>query len=94
VPSSAFAATGKVSVYDRSADSGNIVSRAFCPACGAPVYSTNSAMPQLVFIRASSLNDPEVFVPRMSVYVDRAPSWDAPAGGLPSFVEMPPAPPG
>jgi len=39
-------------------------------------------MPGMVFVRASSLDDPEMFKPLMVVYTDRAASWDKmdPAG--------------
>lgn len=89
-PADSVKVTGKVSVYAAPADSGNMVERAFCPTCGAPIYSTNAAMP-LIFLRASSLDDPEVFAPQMVVYASRAPSWDR-IGGLPTFDVMPPAP--
>lgn len=90
VPRDAVAVTGAVTRYDRSADSGNIVSRAFCPTCGAPVCSLNSAMPQLMFIRASSLDDLEVFKPQVVVYASRAASWDHVDPKLPAFPKMPP----
>ena len=61
VPRAAVTLSGRVTTYDRPADSGNMVSRAFCPVCGSAVYSLNAAMPQLMFIRASSLDDVEVF---------------------------------
>jgi hypothetical protein len=86
---SAVSVTGEVTLYDRSADSGNMVTRAFCPACGAPVYSLNSASPELIFLRASSLDDPEIFKPQMVVYTKRAPSWDQPDPNLPGFAAMP-----
>ena len=70
VPKSAVSVTGEVTTYDKAADSGNIVSRAFCPACGAPVFSLNAAMPDLIFIRASSLDDLEVFKPQIVVYAE------------------------
>jgi hypothetical protein len=89
VPSAAYRVAGRLSAYDRPADSGNIVSRKFCPTCGAPVHSTNSAMPDLVFVRASSLDDPEPVMPQVNVYVSRAPSWDRPDPALPGFAEMP-----
>jgi hypothetical protein len=76
--------------YDAPADSGNIVSRGFCPTCGSAIYSSNSAMPGMIFLRASSLDDPEVFQPQMVVYTKRAPSWNVIAGALPSFAAMPP----
>ena len=89
VPQQAVTVTGEISAYDRPADSGNIVSRAFCPKCGAPVYSTNSAVPDMLFIRASSLDDLEVFKPQMIVYASRAASWDHMDTNLLSFATMP-----
>jgi hypothetical protein len=82
--------TGEVTHYDKPADSGNVVSRAFCPACGSAVYSINSGMPGMIFPRASSLDDPEVFQPQMVVYTSRGPSWDQIDANLPSFEGMPP----
>jgi hypothetical protein len=85
--------TGEVARHDRPADSGNIVTRCFCPVCGSPVCSTNSGWPGMVFIRASSLDDPEAFRPQMIVYDSRRPSWDAIVADLPRFAGMPPARP-
>ncbi|MDP6704997.1 MAG: GFA family protein [Alphaproteobacteria bacterium] len=90
VPKAAVAVTGPVTVYDAPADSGNIVSRAFCPTCGGPVYSLNSGMPEMIFLRASSLDDPEVFKPQFVVYTSRAASWDHVDPSIPSFATMPP----
>ncbi len=89
VPETAVTITGKLTVYECPADSGNIVSRAFCPACGAAVYSVNSSMPDMIFLRASSLDDPEMFKPMVVVYASRAPSWDHMDPDLPSFGTMP-----
>ncbi|MBL8670715.1 MAG: GFA family protein [Alphaproteobacteria bacterium] len=89
VPRAAFAVTGRLTTYARPADSGNLVTRAFCPTCGSPIYSTNAAMPDLVFPRASSLDDPEAIKPQMVVYASRAPSWDVVDPALPSFATMP-----
>ena len=90
IPDTALRVTGEVRFYDAPTDSGNTVSRGFCPTCGSAVYSTNSGMPGMVFPRASSLDDPEAFKPQMNVYTKRAPSWDRPDADLPSFEEMPP----
>lgn len=91
VAESNFSVQGDVSFYDRPADSGNVVSRGFCPGCGSPVFSRNSGMPGMVFVRASSLDDPDRFQPAMIVYSSRAPSWSRMDPGLPTFAEMPPA---
>lgn len=93
VPRATVSLTGKVSEYVSPSDSGNMVTRAFCPTCGAPVYSTNAAMPDLIFLRASSLDDLEVFQPQMVVYASRAASWDHMDPGLASFAVMPDMPP-
>lgn len=90
VPAAAISFSGETSAYARAADSGNEVTRRFCPNCGAAVYSTNAAMAGMVFVRASSLDDPEAFKPQMIVYASRAPSWDVMDSNLPSFAEMPP----
>lgn len=90
VPKDAVSITGAVTIYDRPADSGNMVSRAFCPNCGAPIYSINSAIPDLIFIRASTLDDLEVFRPQVVVYASRAASWDYVDPELPTFATMPP----
>jgi len=86
----AISVTGDVKFFNSPADSGNEVSSGFCPNCGSTVYSKNSGMPGMVFLRASSLDDPEVFQPMFAVYASRAASWDKPAADLPAFDEMPP----
>ena len=89
VPEAAFSVSGSVKFFDKPADSGNIVSRGFCPNCGSPIYSRNSGMPGMVFVRASSLDDLEAFKPQMVVYTDRAASWDHIDPDLPRFAAMP-----
>lgn len=93
VPADALTVSGEVKFHDRPADSGNMVSRGFCPVCGSAIYSTNSAMPGMAFIRASSLDDPDLIAPQMTVYASRAPQWARldPAG--PVFDTMPPGGP-
>lgn len=76
VPKAAVTVAGEVTVYESAADSGHTVGRAFCPTCGSPVFSVNSSMPEMIFPRASALDDPEVIAPSMVVYTSRAPSWD------------------
>lgn len=89
IPADAFTVSGEVRIYDRPADSGNMVSRGFCPTCGSAVYSTNSGREGMVFPRASSLDDPDAVTPQMIVYSSRAASWDHMDPDLPAFAEMP-----
>jgi hypothetical protein len=82
--------TGETKAYERAADSGSVVSRHFCPNCGSALFSKNSGMPGILFLRASSLDDPEIFKPQMHVFVGRAASWDRRDPDLPAFDKMPP----
>lgn len=89
VPEEGLKVTGALKFYDRPADSGNIVSRGFCPKCGSAILSRNAAMPGMAFLRASSLDDPDAVTPQMIVYKSRAPAWDRMDASLPAFAEMP-----
>lgn len=89
IPEDALTVTGEMRFYDRPADSGNIVARGFCPKCAAAIYSKNSGMPGMVFVRGSSLDDLEIAKPQMIVYASRAPSWSQLDPELPTFAEMP-----
>jgi hypothetical protein len=82
--------TGEAQAWDMTADSGKVKTRAFCPICGAPVYMTFSAMPDLFTIRAASLDDPSRYVPQVVTYASRAPVWDHVDPALPAFAAMPP----
>lgn len=89
VPETGLTITGEVKFFDKPADSGNVVSRGFCPNCGSAVYSTNSAFDGMVFLRASGLDDPNAIQPQMTVYGSRAPAWALLDQDKPVFPEMP-----
>ena len=57
-------------------DSGHEKVRAFCPTCGTPVYLTFVAMPELIAVHATSLDDPSQFNPQMVTYGIRGHAWD------------------
>jgi hypothetical protein len=89
-PDDAVSVDGEIKEYHSTADSGADVTRAFCPTCGAGVYARNASMPQMIFVRASTLDDPSIFTPELVVYASRAPAWDPVSQGLPAFPEGPP----
>lgn len=47
-------------------------------------------MPDMAFLVASNLNDPDQFKPDVSLYVSRAVSWDSANPHTVHFEEMPP----
>jgi hypothetical protein len=80
---------GETSRWDMVADSGNVKTRAFCPACGAPVYMTFTAMPDLFTVHAASLDDPGRYQPQVVTYGLRGHVWDCVDPMLPKFEKMP-----
>jgi len=88
-PGAAVKVEGKATHWDKAADSGNIVTRAFCPKCGSPVYSRNSGMPDFFFVRAASLDDPARYMPQMVVWTSSGFAWDYLDPALPRFAKMP-----
>ncbi len=83
--------TGAATRRDVVADSGNVKTHAFCPACGSPVYLTFAAMPDLFTVHAASLDDPSRYAPQVVTYGVRAPAWDHVDPALAKFETMPPA---
>jgi len=90
VPKQTFEQSGELKFYGVTTDSGNQSLRGFCPECGSPVINTNTGFPDLAFIHAASLDDPERFKPSLVVYQSSALSWDMLDENLPSFSQMPP----
>ncbi len=76
VPVETFTLTGELRFFDQQSDSGNIVSRGFCPVCGSPVLNRNSGYPDMRYIHAGSLDDPSVFKPDAVVFSESAQPWD------------------
>jgi hypothetical protein len=80
---------GEPKYYTVMAESGNEVSRGFCTNCGAPMFSLLSAMPDMIAIKASSLDDPSIFKPTMNVFLSSAQPWAPISKDLPGFAKMP-----
>jgi hypothetical protein len=88
---SAVKLSGAATHWEMASDSGNRKTRAFCPACGAPVYLTFAAMPDVFTVHAASLDEPERFKPQVVTYTAHGFSWDTLDPALPKFDKMPPA---
>jgi len=89
-PSKAVTVVGKLSNYRSIADSGSVMNRRFCPKCGTPVFSEAEARPHLIFVRAGTLDDPELARPAVTIWRSQAPSWACIDETLPSVDGQPP----
>jgi len=86
VPAEAFRLLrGEPQRYSVTADSGHTAHRAFCGACGAPLFASSSARRGFIGVRAGSLDDPSGFTPQVEVWTASAQPWDHLGADVPHF---------
>lgn len=91
LPADTITFSGEMKAYEHKSDSGNTLTRSFCPDCGSSIVSQSTGMPGMAVVRVSSFDDPNRYSPMMVVYNKRAASWDKQQADIPHFDEMPPA---
>lgn len=74
-PSDAIEVSGELTCFESAADSGNRISRHFCPACGCHLFASSSASTQFRVVRLGTLDDPSSVVPSINMWVSSAPAW-------------------
>ena len=89
-PAAAVTIEGTLTEFRGVADSGNVMHRTFCPVCGTQVTSAAESRPHLLFLRAGTLDDPEVARPAMTIWTSTAPSWACIDTRLPALAGQPP----
>lgn len=85
-----FRITGETADHVSTADSGNVMHRRFCPACGTPLFSQSEARPHLIIARGGTLDDPELAKPQGVIWTDSAPAWACIDPDLPATPGQPP----
>ncbi|WP_370689271.1 GFA family protein [Phenylobacterium sp.] len=86
LPRAAFRLTrGALRESRTLADSGILVGRSFCEACGTGISAFNPRVADLIPISAGSLDDPDRFSPHAHVWLRSAPAWHAVDRTLPCF---------
>ena len=89
-PSNAITIEGEMKDYRSVADSGNVTHRRFCPTCGTSLFSEAEVRPHLIFVRAGTLDDPEIAKPAATIWTSSAPSWACMNENLPKIERQPP----
>ncbi|MGH6926637.1 MAG: GFA family protein [Propylenella sp.] len=74
-PRENVASEGRSSTFLRKADSGNTITFHFCPDCGATVFWTIDAQPDLTAVAVGAFADPSFPAPRFSVFESKRHSW-------------------
>ena len=83
--------SGKIKGYTKIADSGKKITREFCPECGSPLFTKAEAFPRIVWIKAGSLDEPELVRPSHQTWTQMAVNWAYVDRNLPAFVGNSPA---
>ncbi|MDY6956836.1 MAG: GFA family protein [Pseudomonadota bacterium] len=92
VPEDTLSIRGTLAEYTKSADSGNRVTREFCPSCGTHLFARSAARPHLRVLRAGNLDEPASIRPQLNIWTASAPAWACMDPAL-SGVPHQPAPP-
>jgi hypothetical protein len=94
-PSDGVTITGELKEYGSMGDSGQPVSRFFCPNCGSRIMSKATVMPGMSIITLGTLDDPDAIGPvGMALYAKRKRVWDPIDPSIQAFDTFPPQPPG
>lgn len=91
-PTDAVAITGELRDYASTADSGRKMHRRFCPTCGVHLFSAAEERPQMLVVRAGTLDDPSIAAPQAAIWTRSAPAWAHIDPELPHFDGQPPPP--
>lgn len=92
VPADALMVSGALAEYVKTADSGNEVTRQFCPRCGTHLFAKSSARPQFRVVRAGNLDEPSSIRPGMNIWAASAPDWACLDPALERIEQQAPAP--
>ncbi len=83
--------SGQTTEFMSLAASGNEMHRRFCPTCGTSLFSQATCRPDLVVVRAGTLDDPAPARPDSFIWTASAPEWGLTAPDVPHFPHHVPA---
>lgn len=89
VPSESLTLDGELSSHTVDTDSGNQVTRKFCPRCGSPILSELSANPAMTVLKAATLDDPGWLKPTFHIWTASSQPWAETTDELPKFEKSP-----
>ena len=84
-----FRLTGRVAEHKYQSENGNEVTRAFCPACGSPLFGRNSGMDGFVTVTLGTLDDAAEFAPQVAIFARNRRPWDVMDEDLPTYDAQP-----
>ncbi len=91
-PTDSIQITGTTSEFSSRGESGNLVSRRFCPQCGCHLFADSTGRVGLTVVRLGTLDDPSSIRPVANIWSASAPAWACLDPGLPRIERQPPSP--
>ena len=76
---------GEPRSFTKAGESGRLVTRCFCGDCGSPLCTLPPLHPDVVFIKAGSLDDPKVVVPNRQAWTRSRVSWAEISSDIPAY---------
>ncbi|WP_298282667.1 GFA family protein [Novosphingobium sp.] len=78
---------GSPLIYERKADSGGTIRRAFCATCGSHLWGIPSLAPFMT-VKVGAFHDTSDLGPMMHIHTASAPAWHPVPRTLPKFPRM------
>ena len=67
--------TGETTTYADKGESGHAVLRKFCPSCGSPLFTDAQSAPQLLWVKAGTLDDTSWLKPKIQFWTKSKQDW-------------------
>jgi hypothetical protein len=83
---------GKTTSFAVTAESGNTVTRHFCPTCGSRVWNENTGRPGIMAVTVGCMDSCDWYTPEAVVYTRSRAGWDVTSVDIPNFEAMQPIP--
>lgn len=81
--------TGDLNSFDHQADSGNTLTKLFCPKCGSQVMGKNTGRKGVVGLRAGVLDQKDLIAPGANIFCESAVPTTVMDPNLKTFSKMP-----
>jgi hypothetical protein len=84
VPDACVEVTGTPAAYRDRGESGRVVERLFCGACGSPLFTKAEGSPGLLWVKVGTLDDSASFKPAAHIWARSRQHW-VELGDVPAF---------
>ncbi|WP_176593096.1 GFA family protein [Sphingobium sp. EM0848] len=85
VQRSDLAVSGDLASYTDRGESGTVIYRRFCAACGSPIMTEPSDKPEIAYLKAGTLDDKGGIDPKVQIWCSSAQPWWSSQFEIPAF---------